>query len=299
MFNKEKLETFHNKYYLKLLIIPALMLVFSLTFLGINYIETGEFISKDVTLKGGLTATVYSDQPIDLQEMTDFLKGKFPDKDIIVRKLTDFNTDKDLGITIEADLISDQEKNLKDSLKEKIDFEEEQYSIEETGATLGKSFFREMISALIFAFIFMGIVIFVSFRTFVPSFVVIMSAVFDMVVTLSIISFMGMRLSSAGISAFLLIIGYSVDTDILIATKLLKHKGVRGEFEMTYEAMKTGLTMTLTTAGALLAGYLLTNSLVLEQMFLILLISCFVDIPSTWITSTGLLKYYIKGRNGD
>jgi len=299
MFNKEKLEAFHNKYYLKLLIIPALMLIFSLTFLGMTYMKTGEFIAKDVTLKGGLTATVYSDQSVDIQELSIFLKEKFPDKDLIIRKLTDFNTDRDLGITVEADLNSDQESEFKSALKEKISFTEEQYSIEETGNTLGKSFFKEMINALIFAFIFMGIVIFVSYRSFVPSFTVIMSAVFDIIVTLAIISFMGVRLSSAGISAFLLIVGYSVDTDVLIATKLLKHKGARGEFDMIYEATKTGLTMTLVTIGAVLVGYWLTNSLVLEQIFLILLVSCFVDIPATWITSTSVLKYYMKKKHGN
>lgn len=298
MFNKEKLEAFHNKYYLKLLIIPALMLIFSLTFLGMHYMKTGEFIAKDVTLKGGLTATIYFDQSVDIQEMTDFLKEKFPDKDIIIRKLTDFNTDKDLGITIEADLTSDQESELKNALKEKINFTDEQYSIEETGNTLGKSFFKEMISALIFAFIFMGVVILISYRSFVPSFTVIWSAVFDLIVTFAIISFMDIRLSSAGISAFLLIVGYSVDTDVLIATKLLKHKGGRGEFDMIYEATKTGLTMTLATVGAVLAGYWLTNSIVLEQMFLILLISCLVDLPATWITSTSVLKYYVRKKYG-
>jgi preprotein translocase subunit SecF len=40
--------------------------------------------------------------------------------------------------------------------------------------------------------------------------------------TLVVVNLLGMKLSSAGIVSFLMLIGYSVDTDIMLTTRLLK-----------------------------------------------------------------------------
>ena len=55
-----------------------------------------------------------------------------------------------------------------------------------------------------------------------PTLAVILAAFSDMVVTLSIFNLTGMQLGKGGIAAFLMLIGYSVDTDILLSTMVLK-----------------------------------------------------------------------------
>ena len=84
----------------------------------------------------------------------------------------------------------------------------------------------------------MSIVIFFLFRTFVPSIAVIFAAFADIVMPLALIDFIGLRVSTAGIAAFLMLIGYSVDTDILLTTRALKkHEGTVNE--RIYGAFKT------------------------------------------------------------
>ena len=68
----------------------------------------------------------------------------------------------------------------------------------------------------------MGLVVFIYFRTLVPSLAVILAAFSDIVVTLAIFNLTGEKLSTAGVAAFLMLIGYSVDTDILLNTRVLK-----------------------------------------------------------------------------
>ena len=81
----------------------------------------------------------------------------------------------------------------------------------------------------------MGIVVFITFRKLIPSLAVIFSAILDLVGTLAIISLLDFKLSTAGIAAFLMVVGYSIDTDILLTTRLLK-----GKMGTVYERTKRG-----------------------------------------------------------
>ncbi len=174
---------------------------------------------------------------------------------------------------------------------------ENNYSVEEAGGSLGESFYRQMVVAIGIAFILMGIVVLIVFRTIIPSLAVISAALFDIVITVGILNLFGVRLSTAGISALLLLIGYSVDTDILLTTRVLKKK--EGSVnKRILDAMKTGLTMTGTTIAALGVGFIVTNSPVLKQMFMIILIGLVVDVFATYLTNAGILKWYAERKEG-
>ena len=114
----------------------------------------------------------------------------------------------------------------------------------------------------------MGLVVSLYFRSFIPSIAVILAAFSDMVVTLAIVNLIGLEISTAGIAAFLMLIGYSVDTDILLTTKLLKRKSGTVS-ERVYKAMNTGLMMSVTTIVAITTALFFTNSLVLKQIMII------------------------------
>jgi preprotein translocase subunit SecF len=302
MIDKEKLEKFHDKNYKKLLLIPLFLLIISFVLIGIKIKDTGDFINKDISLKGGITLTVYTDKVIDINDLGSSL-SKETGFEILVRKLTDFSTGKQIGLIIEAAKVEDknleeQEDSLKNSLKSILGVEltSENYSIEVMGSSLGESFYKEMLIALLVAFLFMGIVVFITFRTFIPSIAVIFSALFDITMTLGVLNLFNMKLSAAGIAAFLMILGYAIDTDILLTTRMIKRK--EGTvFSRILNAGKTGLTMSLTTICALTVAFVFTNSPILKQMFLIILIGLSFDLISTWINTCGILKWYLEKKN--
>ena len=62
------------------------------------------------------------------------------------------------------------------------------------------------------------------FRTFIPSIAVIFAAFADIVMSLALVDYLGIKISAAGIAAFLMLVGYSVDTDILLTSRALKRK---------------------------------------------------------------------------
>jgi preprotein translocase subunit SecF len=114
-----------------------------------------------------------------------------------------------------------------------------------------------------------------------------------MTMTLTIVNLLGMKVSTAGIIAFLMLIGYSVDTDILLTTRVLKRKGENVNSRI-WGSFKTGITMTLTSISVVIIGYFLTASFskVLHQLFLILAIGLFFDILNTWVTNASIVKWY-------
>ena len=79
--------------------------------------------------------------------------------------------------------------------------------------------------ALAFAFLFMSITVFIIFRNLVPSLAVIAAALCDIIIAVGGMSLFGIPLSVATVGALLMLIGYSVDTDILLTTRVLKAKG--------------------------------------------------------------------------
>ena len=163
----------------------------------------GELINRDVTLKGGISATIYTDKPANIKELQNAIKV-----DSIVRTLTDFSTGKQVGVIIEvSDIKSEELKSILESALS-IKLTDQNYSVEETGAALGESFFKELIYVVLISFLLMSIVVFITFRTFIPSIAVIFAALIDISVPLAIINVLGMKVSSAGIVAFLFLIGY-------------------------------------------------------------------------------------------
>src|SRR3989338_3809882 len=286
--DKERLEVWYLKHYKKLMLFPMLILLIALIYLSFFFSQTGDLFYKDVSLKGGISATVYTEKEVEINNIKNALGV-----DAEVRRLADFTTGRQLGFIVEvSDLAAEV---LEEKLETFFGFElnEKNYSVEETGAKLGEAFTRQLLLALAFAFVLMGITVFVTFRTFVPSGAVIFAALMDIAIPLALVDILKIPLSTAGIVGFLLIIGYSVDTDILLTTSALK-KREGSLFERMFRSMKTGLTMTLAAGGVMLIGLLFSTSVVIKEMFLIIMIALVTDIFATYLTNAGILTWYCQ-----
>lgn len=129
----------------------------------------------------------------------------------------------------------------------------------------------------------------------VPSVAVISAALADIIMTLAVVDYLEIQISAAGIVAFLMLIGYSVDTDILLTTRLLRNKD-ESVNKRLLGALKTGITMTLTAMVAIGACLVVIYSFseTLRQIFGIILIGLGFDIINTWITNASILKWYME-----
>ena len=284
-----KIREFYSKRY-NLLVAFVIIFFFALMFLAfIKYLRTGEFVQRDITLKGGVIVTLNVKTEEEILSIKESLLSKFKDKEINFREI---------GITEKNLVIETPDLSEEDIVQALSNFEvvkNKNYTIVRVGSSLGQSFYREILRAIIFSFILMAIIVLIYFRNLVPSLYIVFCAFLDITETLAIVSLLDMKLSSAGIAAFLMLIGYSVDTDILLTLRTLKSRFEELD-EKIFDAMKTGLAMTLTTIGALLVGYLLSTSTVIKEIMTILIIGLSLDIFNTWVGNASFLKLYIKKR---
>jgi len=284
-------KSWYDKSYKYLFFIPVTLTILALVFL-INFnSQHGDVIFKDVTLTGGTTITVL-DPEVSIEELFSSIQINFPD--IKIRELSDFRTGQQKGFILET---QSEVEDIRPALESVLGYElnKDNSSVEFSGAALSQGFYKQIRFAIIIAFIFMAIVIFLIFRTFVPSLAVIFAAFSDIVLTVAVIGLLKIPLSIAGVVAFLLLIGYSVDTDILLTTRTIKKK--EGTInERIYGAFKTGLTMTLTSIAAIFIALIIirNTSEVLRQMFTILLIGLGFDLFNTWLANAAILKWYAE-----
>jgi preprotein translocase subunit SecF len=128
----------------------------------------------------------------------------------------------------------------------------------------------------------------------VPSGAIILAAASTIVFTIAVINLLGVRLSTAGVAAFLMIIGYSVDTDILLSTRVLRAGTTDQSIEeRLWGAFKTGMTMQVTTMIAVTTALIFATNEVVTQIMLILLIGLVGDILFTWLQNAGIIYWYV------
>ena len=288
--------SFYERNYKALMIIPLLLVVIAAFSLFTFYQKTGDIMYKDVSLKGGITATVYTDKETNLAELTETINKIFVDSNI--RKLSEFGSNKQVGIIIEVGDLD--ETKLKTVLESFFGFTltDENYSVEVVGSSLGASFYGQMSKAMLFAFLLMALVVIAIYRSVIPSLAVIAATSADILIALAAANFLGLRIGTAGIAALLLLIGYSVDDNMLLTTKILKNKDGKA-VNRFLDAAKTGMTMTLTTLVALIIGFLVSTSPVLKEMFLIMFAGLIADIFMTYFMNAGILIWYAKRKGYD
>ncbi|MDY6779378.1 MAG: protein translocase subunit SecF [Halobacteria archaeon] len=277
---------------LQLLVVPALLLVFVGVVVGATYVTTGSPVSLGFEFTGGAEVQVTTDAPIE-QVRSDFSGIQGLPNPANVRSISTGYIVTYKPTAGEGVLSNSQTTKLQDFL----DANYPQSSISQIAPTYGSSLLVQGVWAVVFAFLIMSVTVFAFFRTFVPSIAVVLSAFSDMVVPIAFMNLLGIELSLATIPAVLLLIGYSIDSDILLTRNVLE--GRRSQFyENVKTAMKTGITMTTTSMGAM-AVMAVTSHLfsifVLRDIGIILFVGLGTDILNTYMMNVALLRRHVLG----
>jgi preprotein translocase subunit SecF len=268
----------------QLVVIPLVLFVLSLVVIASTILSTGMPVKPGIDFSGGTAVTIITTDSSEqlqatfagypLSEISDMNNGKF----------LKFGTMEDSQYQALSQLISQKYPDAK---------------IDQIGESFGKSLQSQAALALIFSFIGMAIVVFLSFRTFVPSVAVVLSAIADMAMTAAVMNIIGIPLSLGTTAALLMLIGYSVDSDILLTNRVLKRQGKLNDKLMG--AFHTGIIMTSTTLAATMALFLVSwfgSVQILMEISAVLLVGLVADILNTWLTNVGILKWYVLKGGG-
>lgn len=270
----------YNKTWKIMTFATLVLLVFAAVVIAHNMATYGSFMKRSTELTGGkmITASLTGDVDVDK------IKTLLPDATVHITK----GASTSILIEIPYDI---DEKEVIAKIQGLVKIND--YNIRTVGPALGELFFQQAQSAMILAFLFMAVVVFIVFRSPAPCFIVILCAATDIITTIAVISLMGVQLSLTVLGALIMLIGYSVDTDIVLTSEMIKGK-TKEIPERIKTAMKTGLTMTATAIAAMVALYLVTDSFVLREIAMVIIIGLMVDLMATWFTNAGILRFWME-----
>ncbi|PSP56033.1 preprotein translocase subunit SecF [Halobacteriales archaeon QS_1_67_19] len=166
-------------------------------------------------------------------------------------------------------------------------------SIQGTSPSFGQSTQRLALMGLGLAFVGMSALVFLMFRTFVPSIAVVISAFSDIAIPLALMNLLGIELSLGTVAALLMLIGYSVDSDILLNNHVLRRSG--DFYESTHRAMRTGVTMTVTSLSAMAVMAVVAALFgidLLRDIGIVLVLGLATDLMNTYMLNLSLLRWY-------
>ena len=272
--------------YKPLIIIPVII-----TLIALAIIATGG-LQEGIDLKGGSVAILQLEHPVSNDQLSTMIQNATGIQAEFITVTTTGTNQSTVEIAGSAADVVDISGALSGTATI--------VSYRSVGPLLSKQSLTQVYYALGFAFLFMSITVFIIFRNFVPSMAVILAAFCDIVIAVGGMSIFGIPLSLASVGALLMLIGYSVDTDILLTTRVLKRR--EGTInERAKDAMTTGFTMAAAAIGSMVTLYLVVKFLmpyaqVLDQIAAVLVIGLIADVLATWLMNLGVLRWYMEGR---
>lgn len=284
-----ELEDIVSKYPPKqIMLVPIAIIILALISLGATYLSTGSPVKLGIEFTGGTLITV----PItESEESVAEQFASYPLVDIRnvgSRYMLQFGPMSDSKYSQLAKLAN-------------ANFDSPE--IRHMGPIYSKELQAQVIKYLPFSFLLMAIVVFLVFREPMISLLVVISALADILTAAASMNLTGVSLSLGTVAALLMLIGYSVDTDILLSMRVLKRKGTVEEKIMG--AMGTGLTMAGTTIAAVISLILVSNFLylivpsftrmdIIADMSAVLIFGLAADIFNTWVTNAQGLRWYMN-----
>ncbi len=267
--------------YKPLIAIPVIITIIAVAILAINGLDQG------IDLKGGTIADLQLQKSIDESQLESLIGTGIGSNEVDVKSINSTNANVEIGGEVDVIKFASTLNGTANVL-----------SFRTIGPVLSAAALNQVYWAIAIAFIFMSITVFIIFRNFVPSIAVILAALSDILIAAGGMSLFGIPLSIASVGALLLLIGYSVDTDILLTTRVLKRR--EGTVtDRALEAMKTGLTMSAAAIGAMTALYIVTIFFIpsadtLANIAAVLIIGLVADILATWFMNLGILRWYLE-----
>ncbi|MFB3763691.1 MAG: protein translocase subunit SecF [Methanotrichaceae archaeon] len=271
----------------QMMLIPLAIIVLALISLGVTYLSTGSPLHLGVEFTGGTLVTIPA---LDSEQA---VKEKFAGYPLVDLS----NIGSQYQIQFGPMSTSDH-----DNLVKLINSQYQNAEIRFMGPIYSQELQSQALKYIPISFILMAIVVFLVFREPIVSLMVAGCALADILTAAASMNITGVSLSLGTVAALLMLIGYSVDTNILLSMRVLKRKGTTDE--KIIGAMNTGFMMTGTTIVAVLALLIVSNVLyivspsfsrinIIADISTVLIFGLMADIFNTWITNAQGLRWYM------
>ena len=179
----------------------------------------------------------------------------------------------------------------------------ESASFNEVSASLSAKFIDKALMVVVYSVVLVSIAVFIIFRTFVPSLAVLTGAACDVIIALGAMGLFGIPLTLASFAALIMLVGFSLDTDVLLTMRVIKRKEGTPR-DRAYDAMKTGMTMSMALMLAFVCLFILatvTHINTYYEISSVALAGLLGDLIATWLLNGVIVLWYLEhgGKAGE
>ena len=270
--------------------VPLAFLILALAIIGGWVVATGAPANMGLEFTGGVELRVAADgDNVEQQVQTAF--DREPDS---VRTILSDDVDDGRVVVVTFQATEADPEGFASNLQDQADAAGfTTLAVDQVSPSFASDTARTALFGVALAFLGMSVLVFALFRTFVPSLAVVASAFSDLVIPIAAMNLLGIQMTLGTIAALLMIIGYSVDSDILLNDSVLRRTG---EFyESVSRAMRTGVTMTLTSIAAMVVMAVVASVFgvgLLRDIGIILSVGLCADLMNTYLMNVSLLRWY-------
>jgi preprotein translocase subunit SecF len=203
----------------------------------------------------------------------------------------------DVGI-VSKKILDDNSAKLTAALSELVNYQSASFN--EVSASLSAKFLDQALMVVIYSTVLVCIVVFLIFKTLVPSLAVLVGATSDVVIALGAMGLFGIPLTLASFAALLMLVGFSLDTDVLLTMRVIKRREGNPR-DRAYDAMKTGTTMSLALLLSFVCLFILASITHINTYFEISAVAIaglVADLFATWLLNAVIVLHYVEKRGG-
>lgn len=191
-------------------------------------------------------------------------------------------------------------KKVKEDYQKRIDaalnIKYNSITIKSVSPSLGMKFIERATSAVMWALFLSILLAFVVFRKVATSLVVFSGALADVTIALGGMGLFGIPLTLSSFAALIMMLGFSLDTDMLLTMKLIKQR--KGTLrEAAWNTLKTGSMMSITdliSFSVLLLVGIITHLTTYTEIASVAVIGLVGDMIATWMFNAPLIMMLLK-----
>ena len=168
-------------------------------------------------------------------------------------------------------------------------------SVQSVSPALSTRFIEKATYVVVLSAILSVIFVFLFFRKLIPGALVLIGAASDVTIAMGAMGLFGITLTLPSFAALLMLVGFSLDTDILLTKRMLDRQGDKRD--KAFDAMKTGATMSVAAIISFSVLFIIANATRIATYFdisAVALAGLVGDLFATWGINAVLLLWYVE-----
>ena len=289
----DKVVGYYLRNYRKMVFLPIIFVIFFSISIGYHYFTTGQVVNEDISLAGGISISLTTSQSVSPSLIVSNLTSALGTQvSVSVLHATLSNAITGYTITAGTSVTPTELSNAVSKLFG-INLTSSNSNIDFVGASLAQGALSDSIFLLSIAFILVAIVSLFYFRNFAQAFSNVISIISDVINVVGLLDLLGLSFSTASIAGILMIMGYSADRNIILATNILKRKEAEMKYRLVH-TIKTSLTMDAAALATFLVLLFGTSNAIIQSIAIILIFGVIFDDFTVWILNGSIQLAAIK-----